>query len=190
MEHFYQKLEGWSTMEDQGELLKEVLKQINIKDKIKILELGVYQGRGTSLWNVELINNGVNYEYYAVDHFLGSNEHSKEIDYYGNTLNNLQPIIWLHRFVANENIKIIKNDSLSESKNYNDEYFDIVYIDASHEYHPVKNDILSWLPKVKKGGVICGDDYTPGWPGVVQAVNEIFENNVNKVGHQQWWVKK
>jgi hypothetical protein len=62
MEHFYQKLEGWSTMEDQGELLKEVLKQINIKDKIKILELGVYQGRGTSLWNVELINNGVNYE--------------------------------------------------------------------------------------------------------------------------------
>jgi predicted O-methyltransferase YrrM len=104
------------------------------------------------------------------------------VDYYGNTLNNLQSII--------ENIKIIKNDSLSESKNYDDEYFDIVYIDASHEYHPVKNDILSWLPKVKKGGIICGDDYTAGWPGVVQAVNEIFENNVNKVGHQQWWVKK
>lgn len=182
MEHFYQKLQGWSTMEDQGELIKQILKEININNKIKILELGVYQGRGTSLWNVELINSGVNYEYYAVDHFLGSNEHSKEIDYYNNTLNNLQPII--------ERIKVIKNDSLSESKNYDDEYFDIVYIDASHEYLPVKNDILSWLPKVKKGGIICGDDYTPGWPGVVQAVNEIFENKVNKVGYQQWWIKK
>jgi len=182
MEHFYQNLKGWSTMEDQGELLKEILKEINLKDKIKILELGVYQGRGTSLWNVELINVGVNYEYYAVDHFLGSNEHSKEIDYYGITLNNLRPII--------ENVKIIKNDSLSESKNYDDEFFDIIYIDASHEYESVKKDILSWLPKVKIGGIICGDDYTPGWPGVIQAVNEIFENNVNKIGYQQWWVKK
>lgn len=182
MEHFYQNIEGWSTMEDQGELLKVILSEINYNDTIKILELGVYQGRCTSLWNVELINKEINYEYYAVDHFLGSDEHSKEIDYYNNTLSNLKSVIG--------NIKIIKNDSLSESKNYSDEFFDIVYIDASHEYFPVKNDIASWFPKVKKGGIICGDDYISGWPGVIQAVDEMFGEKINKVGYQQWWVKK
>jgi hypothetical protein len=65
-----------------------------------------------------------------------------------------------------------------------------VYIDASHEYEYVKQDILNWLPKVKLGGIICGDDYTRGWPGVVLAVNEIFGDNVNIVGNQQWWLKK
>jgi hypothetical protein len=64
-----------------------------------------------------------------------------------------------------------------------------VYIDASHDYESVKEDIIAWLPKVKKGGIICGDDYTPGWPGVMRAVNEVFNNQVNKIGHQQWWVK-
>ena len=89
-----------------------------------------------------------------------------------------------------DKIKIIKNDSTSESQKYPNEYFDIVYIDASHEYEYVKQDILNWLPKVKLGGIICGDDYTRGWPGVVMAVNEIFGDNVNIVGNQQWWLKK
>ena len=77
-------------------------------------------------------------------------------------------------------------------KNYPDEYFDIVYIDASHEYECVKEDIISWLPKVKIGGILCGDDYCVGWPQVVKAVDEILVN-VNRAGlnsNQQWWIKK
>ena len=64
-----------------------------------------------------------------------------------------------------------------------------MYIDASHEYEYVIEDIKHWLPKVKKGGIICGDDYISGWPGVIQAVNEVFDDKVNVVGGQQWWVK-
>lgn len=182
MQHFYENIAGWSSMSDQGELLKLILTKIDLKNKIKILELGVYQGRLTALWNVELTNLGINYDYYALDHFLGSEEHSKEVDYYNITLANLAPFV--------EKIKIIKNDSLIESKNYQDEYFDIVYIDASHDYESVKKDILHWLPKVKKDGIICGDDYVAGWPGVVKAVNEVFNNKVNIIGNQQWWVQK
>ena len=97
------------------------------------------------------------------------------------TLENLKPI--------EGKVKIIKNDSLNECKNYPDSFFDIVYIDASHDYESVKEDILTWLPKVKQGGIICGDDYVHGWPGVVKAVDEVFDGKVNKVGYQQWWVK-
>lgn len=181
MEHFYQNIEGWSTETDQGELLNTILPMVKNGVKLKIAEIGVYQGRGTSMWNTILINDGVEYEYRAIDHFEGSVEHNKSINYYERTLNNLSPIL--------ENVTIIKNDSVLESKNYDNEYFDIVYIDASHEYEYVIEDIKHWLPKVKKGGILCGDDYTSGWPGVMKAVNEFFGEKINVVGHQQWWVK-
>lgn len=182
MKHFYQNLDGFSSETEQGELLKTILNNLTTNNKLKIAEIGVYKGRGTAMWNTMLINEGLSYDYYAIDHFLGSAEHDKTFDYYKTTLKNLEPII--------DKIKIIKNDSESESKNYPDEYFDIVYIDASHEYDCVKKDILNWLPKVKSEGIICGDDYIAGWPGVVQAVNEIFGDKVNLVGNQQWWLKK
>jgi predicted O-methyltransferase YrrM len=195
MEHFFDKIDGWAHPYDQGNLIKLILNELN-KESLTIAEIGVYKGRGTAMWNVELINSGISYEYYAIDHFLGSNEHEKGVDYYNITLENLKPVI--HK------INLIKNDSLSESKNYDNEYFDVVYIDASHEYEYVKNDILSWLPKVKKGGIICGDDYVGAWPGVIQAVDEVFGDGftvgisdfvytksyrVNIIGNQQWWVK-
>jgi predicted O-methyltransferase YrrM len=181
MEHFYDKIQGWSNETDQGELLKEALNILN-KKEIVIAEIGVYMGRCTAMWNVELINSGIDYKYYAIDHFEGSSEHDKNIDYYGETQKNIELI--------KENINLIKNNSLSECKNYPDEFFDIVYIDASHDYESVKKDIESWYPKVKNGGVICGDDYIGGWPGVVKAVDEFFKNKPTVIGLQQWMVQK
>lgn len=181
MEHFYDKIKGWSHESDQGRLLKEALNILN-KKEIVIAEIGVYMGRCTAMWNVELINSGIDYKYYAIDHFEGSSEHNKNIDYYGETKKNIELI--------KENVNLIKNDSLSECKNYPDEFFDIVYIDASHDYESVKKDIESWYPKVKNGGIICGDDYVAGWPGVVKAVNETFKDGITVIGYQQWMFKK
>ena len=65
-----------------------------------------------------------------------------------------------------------------------------MYIDASHDYQSVKNDIESWITKVKPGGIICGDDYINGWPDVIRAVNEVFsKNKISIIGNQQWYVK-
>jgi hypothetical protein len=41
----------------------------------------------------------------------------------------------------------------------------------------VKADILAWMPLLKEGGVMAGHDYDPGWPGVVQAVQELVPNH-------------
>jgi predicted O-methyltransferase YrrM len=106
------------------------------------------------------------------------------VGYFGLTRRNLAPLNEKNNF-----LKVIANDSLSEVIKYADHHFDIVYIDAAHEYEPVKADIAAWLSKVKVGGIICGDDYVSGWPGVVQAVNEAFPA-INRVGGQQWWVEK
>lgn len=51
---------------------------------------------------------------------------------------------------------------------------DVVYIDASHRYDDVAADIAFWLPLVKKGGIICGHDYSHKFLGVIKAVDEKF----------------
>jgi predicted O-methyltransferase YrrM len=180
MEHFFQNIDGWSNMSEQGNLIKLIINELK-KDYLKIIEIGVYKGRCTAMWNVELINNNIDYDYLAVDHFTGSTEHNNNIDYYKISLDNLNPII--------DRMKLIKNDSLNESKKHDDSSFDVIYIDASHDYNSVKKDIITWLPKLKVGGIICGDDYINGWPGVVKAVNECFPDGVNKIGKQQWWIR-
>ncbi len=53
--------------------------------------------------------------------------------------------------------------------------FDLVYLDASHDYEDVAADIAAYWPLVGAGGVLFGDDFTQGWPGVMRAVNEFAE---------------
>ena len=53
-----------------------------------------------------------------------------------------------------------------------DEYLDFIYIDSSHCYEDTKKEIELSKRKVKRGGFICGHDYTPQFPGVIQAVDE------------------
>ena len=37
---------------------------------------------------------------------------------------------------------------------------DLVFIDGDHEHDAVRNDMLAWLPKVRRGGIICGHEMT------------------------------
>ena len=185
----FEHIPGWSTLDAQGELIKHLINNVDTTNKINIAEIGVYMGRGTTIWNTELLNSNISYEYYAIDHFEGSSEHvsSNNQPNYEKAIEYLTPIL--------KHINVIKGDSLSVSNQFNDEYFDIVYIDASHEYEFVKQDIEAWLPKVKKGGFICGDDYDKFWQGVINAVNEKFNNEHytignNTIGNTQWVYKK
>lgn len=52
------------------------------------------------------------------------------------------------------------------------EPIDFLYVDADHEYPSVLSDLDAWVPHVKPGGVITGDDYgNPSFPGVKLAWN-------------------
>ena len=55
---------------------------------------------------------------------------------------------------------IIKKQRSDEAvKEFDDNSLDFCYIDAKHKYESVKQDISIWYPKIKEGGVLCGDDY-------------------------------
>ncbi len=48
---------------------------------------------------------------------------------------------------------------------------DLVYVDGDHTYEGCMRDIRLYLPKARK--VICGDDYSERFPGVIRAAEEI-----------------
>lgn len=97
--------------------------------------------------------------------------------------------------------KIYKGDSHSMASHIEDGSLDICFIDADHRYANVKKDIELYLPKVKKGGILCGHDcndisrantFTPEQllldtidghlhAGVVQAVYDHFGTEVEIV---------
>lgn len=51
---------------------------------------------------------------------------------------------------------------------------DFVFIDADHRYKAVHGDILAYRALVKPGGILAGHDYSPNWPGVMQAVGQLL----------------
>jgi FkbM family methyltransferase len=73
--------------------------------------------------------------------------------------------------------QIIKQQSNEAYKNFDDNFFDFIYIDANHGYNYISEDINNWFPKLKVGGIFAGHDYCNKFcPGVVQAVDEFILN--------------
>ena len=64
---------------------------------------------------------------------------------------------------------------------------DALYLDASHEYEAVLQDLQHWFPIVRAGGMLWGDDYSD-WPGVRRAVDEFaaLHDLPVEVLHTQW----
>jgi predicted O-methyltransferase YrrM len=74
--------------------------------------------------------------------------------------------------------------SVSAAALFQPESFDMVFIDGGHSYECVMSDIRVWLPLVRKGGILCGDDYNFTGDGVKRAVTdslgtaEVFEGRI------------
>ena len=147
----------------------------------RIVEVGVYRGRTTraildnssaSVWCVD------NWDHTWPGGIIDRSDHE--------------------RFVLNiqdkhGRVNILYMDSDEAARElldtYGESYFDMAFIDGGHDYETVKSDIALYTPLVKRGGLICGDDYSKkAWPGVVRAVNEAFGKPQRH--HAIWWIEK
>lgn len=76
-------------------------------------------------------------------------------------------------FMPYENVEIVRLKSEDAVTMFPDDYFDYVYIDGVHSYAAVTRDLANYLPKVKVGGHLIGDDY--GWTGIKPAVQDFLK---------------
>jgi len=83
--------------------------------------------------------------------------------------------------LAPYNATLIRKTSVEASKDVPNESLDFVYIDAMHEFDPVIEDIIHWVPKVRRGGIVAGHDYSYYYQGgVILAVQAYTRaHNIN-----------
>lgn len=83
--------------------------------------------------------------------------------------------------------RMIISDSTENAGQFEDETIDFWFLDANHDYDHVKADILAWLPKMKKGGIMAGHDWFH--EPIKRALFEIFgSQNVSGVTSCCWRV--
>ena len=72
---------------------------------------------------------------------------------------------------------------------------DLVFIDGTHTYDEVWQDITAWWPKLKCGCgcIMSGHDYSRRFRGLKKAVNEWAEENervLSFLPNRVWWTTK
>jgi len=82
--------------------------------------------------------------------------------------------IW-PQVVAHGNIFAVEGDSAEIFPKFTLP-IDFLFIDRRHTYPETKIDIETWGSLVKVGGMIGFHDYNPGFPGVVQLVDELAKD--------------
>jgi predicted O-methyltransferase YrrM len=158
----YKDIDGWFNHQAAYDYL---IKQV--PEGGLFVELGAWLGKSSAY----LCDNAYGINVTIVDSFKGTAEYidsyyklAKTKDIYKLFLENM----------GERKFKAIKATSKTASKKFANESLDVVFIDLDHSYEAVKEDIKLWLPKVKKGGYIAGDDYHENWKGVIQAVDELL----------------
>lgn len=64
------------------------------------------------------------------------------------------------RFLApfGDAVEILRMTSAEAAQHFADRSLDFVYIDGNHAYKYVLQDLECWYPKLRDGGLLCGDD--------------------------------
>lgn len=114
----------------------------------------------------------------------------------------------IERLKPYPNATIVDMFSMDAIHNTGDFPLDFVYIDGNHSFDYVMQDLIEWSKRVRKGGIISGDDYYSfKGAGVVDAVNaytkahriefnltDPLTDKIQDRGSQEqpsfWWIKQ
>ena len=152
MEHIYYRPEFGENWFTYPQLYQTIVKKF--PSGSKFVEIGSWKGKSSAFMAVEIANSGRQIDFYCIDTFEGSVEHQNNPE-----LPHLYDIFKSNMKPVEDYYQDMKMTSMEAVNKFDDESLDFVFIDGSHEYKDIKDDIIHWLPKVKKGGVLAGHDY-------------------------------
>lgn len=180
-----------------------ILKEI--PQEFKFLEIGVYKGRLLSL--IKLISNMLNKQplIYGITPLYNAG------DKYS-TYENDNYFIQIKKSFINNNldlnntiiIKGLSQDKEVLEKAEKNGLYDIIFIDGSHDYEMVCQDIKNYIPFLKIKGYLVMDDSSlyienpggqfKGHPDVGRAIIDVLDtdtrmNELYACGHNRVWIK-
>ena len=187
MNHFYTSVAGWFADTDKQVYDLAVDK---FTDGDIFVEIGSFKGRSASAMAVNIINSKKDIKFYCVDTWQGSEEHQR-----GQSAEDIDAIEGRLYDIFIQNTESVKDyiipmrkTSLEASKDFTDKSLAFVFIDASHDYENVKQDIHSWYPKIKNGGILAGHDWFA--EQIKRAVYEFCgQYNFNVIEGTSWLIE-
>ena len=144
---------GLAISEKEGQFLRKRVEKIHNGN---ILQIGTFHGLSLSYFQDVCVQN--NNKIWSID-----------IDFYQEFQDNIV------RWQIENIITVITGDSTKVHTQFENGFFDFIFIDANHAYDFTKADIENYWPKLKINGLMTGHDYCKSWPGVVKSVNERFK---------------
>jgi predicted O-methyltransferase YrrM len=138
-----------------------------VSNGAKFVEVGTHYGKSSIYMATAIKASGKNIEFTTVDsynhpRFFSSEKMFKHFVEITNTQSYIKQLVM---------------DQLEAAKVFKDNSLDFVFLDADHSFDGTLNAIKAFLPKLKNGGVIAGDDYDIiGFSNVVKAVQQGLPN--------------
>ncbi len=114
----------------------------------RIAEVGVANGKSAIYMAEKLYELGKDFEFYFIDN----------LDY-GGAKQATEIVKNISKTPFAEKITFLPVGSLDAAASFNDQFFDAVFLDSSHEYKQTKAELLLWWLKVKDNGYLSGHDY-------------------------------
>lgn len=119
-----------------------------LPDGCRVVECGVANGKSAIFLAEKLHDLGKDFVMFMVDNLA-----------YGGS-DQLNTIIKsIVRSGLGEKIEVMAMSSLDAATKFNDNYFDFVFLDSSHQYFPTRAEILIWYHKIKENAYLSGHDY-------------------------------
>jgi predicted O-methyltransferase YrrM len=149
----------------------------------RVCEVGSWKGRSAIQMARAIKALKLHTEIVCVDTWLGSPEHwTKKASefYYSLRILNGMPRLYF-TFLANvvrARVEDVITPFPMTSENAAEIFrkmnikFDIVYVDAAHEYGPAKRDLSAYYDLLTEDGIVVVDDYAT-WDGVTRAVDDL-----------------
>lgn len=159
---------GWFSPENI-ETYKKLVSQVPMRGSV--VELGCWMGRSLCSVANEIKSRQV--LAVAVDSFTGEDN---EVGVYGDVITQDVKKIFndaIKEFGISDSVMLLDMTTSEAADNVPNNSVDLLFIDADHSYQNVKEDIETWLPKMKRGGVISGHDF--------------FREGVNRALHDTIW---
>jgi hypothetical protein len=156
----FESIEGWFDFDDIYEL---ALRRSSRHKPARFVEIGAYKGRSACYLAERIVETGKPICFDVVDTFAGDPDVG-EGDLWPEFCANLARAGVLARVQAH------RCASLAAASQFTDGSLDFVFVDASHTFEDVRQDLAAWWPKLRPGGLFAGHDYAH-WPGVRAAVD-------------------
>jgi hypothetical protein len=160
---------GHNTKSGTKTSLREVVSGFTRRDDITELltpgGVGVELGVATGLFSEKLLIKSKLSHLYSIDRWAGDRGHDDSE--YKAAIRRLMPY--------RERNSIIRLSFDAALDLFPNEYFDFIYVDGyAHTGEEGGKTFFDWYPKLKRGGIFAGDDYSDDWPLVKQNVDRFI----------------